>query len=120
MVLFNFLKKYLDQNVYDALQERRSFLFREFDNLFVSFSGGKDSGLLLNLVLEYAEKYAPHRRIGVFHRDFEAQYSYTTQYVTETFRRLEGKMELYSLFCHVRFLLAQNGRRAVDDATGWS
>lgn len=88
-------KQYLDQNVYDALQERLSFLFREFDNLFVSFSGGKDSGLLLNLVLDYAEKHAPHRRIGVFHQDFEAQYSYTTQYVTETFRRLEGKAELY-------------------------
>jgi len=84
-------KKYTGQNVYEALQERLRFLFEEFDNIFVSFSGGKDSGLLLNLVLDFQEKYYPTKRIGVFHQDFEAQYSLTTQYIEETFQRLEGK-----------------------------
>ena len=37
-------KKYIGQNVYDALQDRLKFIFEEFDNIFVSFSGGKDSG----------------------------------------------------------------------------
>ena len=40
-------KKYLDINVYEALQERLDYIFREFDNIYISFSGGKDSGLLL-------------------------------------------------------------------------
>ena len=68
-------RTYLDQNVYNALQDRLHFLFREFENIFVSFSGGKDSGLLLNLVLDFQKKYYPQRRIGLFHQDFEAQYS---------------------------------------------
>ena len=41
-------REYTGQNVYDALQEGLKFIFVEFDNIFVSFSGGKDSGLLLN------------------------------------------------------------------------
>ena len=44
-------RKYASQNVYDALQNRFHYIFNEFDNIFVSFSGGKDSGLLLNLIL---------------------------------------------------------------------
>ena len=36
------------------------------------------SGLLLNLVLDYQNKYYPSKKIGVFHQDFEAQYTVTT------------------------------------------
>lgn len=79
------------QNVYEAFQERLSFIFREFENIFVSFSGGKDSGLLLNLVLDYRDKHDPNRTIGVFHQDFEAQYTVTTEYVERTFKRLENR-----------------------------
>ena len=83
------IKQYTDKNVYEALQERLRFIFREFKNIYVSFSGGKDSGLLLNLVLDFQKKYYPDRTIGVFHQDFEAQYSVTTDYVDRTFKRLE-------------------------------
>lgn len=89
------IKKYLDINVYDALQERLRFIFEEFDNIYVSFSGGKDSGLLLNLVLDFKRKYYPNRKIGVFHQDFEAQYSVTSEYVRKVFEELENKEELY-------------------------
>ena len=90
-------REYLSQNVYDALQERLHFLFHEFDNIFLSFSGGKDSGLLLNLLLDFRKKYYPERVIGIFHQDFEAQYSVTTEYVEKTFHRLEQEenLELY-------------------------
>ncbi|MFG6328287.1 MAG: DUF3440 domain-containing protein [Lachnospiraceae bacterium] len=89
------VKKYTGQNVYDALQKRLDFIFQEFDNIFVSFSGGKDSGVLLNLVLDFQEKNYPDKKIGVFHQDFEAQYTVTTEYVERTFKRLEGKADLY-------------------------
>ena len=46
------VREYLNQNVYEAFLERMHFLFKEFDNIYLSFSGGKDSGLLLNLVLD--------------------------------------------------------------------
>ena len=88
-------RHYLEQNVYDALQDRLRYLFEEFENIFVSFSGGKDSGLLLNLVIDFQQKYYPHRKVGVYHQDFEAQYRATTEYVERTFKRLEGKAELY-------------------------
>ena len=88
-------REYLSQNVYEALQQRLKFLFEEFDNLFVSFSGGKDSGLLLNLVLDFKRKYYPSKRIGVFHQDFEAQYTVTTEYVERTFQRIEKEVEPY-------------------------
>lgn len=88
-------KKYLDLNVYDNLQLRLKFIFEEFDNIFVSFSGGKDSGLLLNLVLDFQKKYYPKKKIGVFHQDFEAQYSYTTRYVERTMERIKDDAELY-------------------------
>ena len=88
-------KKYLKQNVYDALLERLQFIFCEFENIYISFSGGKDSGLLLNLVLDFRKKYYPDRQIGVFHQDFEAQYTVTTQYIERTFERIKREAELY-------------------------
>ncbi len=88
-------KEYTGQNVYDALQERLKFIFEEFDNIFVSFSGGKDSGLLLNLTLDFQQKYYPEKRIGVFHQDFEAQYTVTTEYIERTFEQIKDKAELY-------------------------
>lgn len=90
-------KKYLESNVYDSLQERFQFIFKEFENIFVSFSGGKDSGLLLNLLLDFKRKYYPNRRIGIYHQDFEAQYCYTTKYVEQTFESLKKEADLYWL-----------------------
>ena len=88
-------REYLNENVYEALQRRLKFLFEEFDNIFVSFSGGKDSGMLLNLVLDFQKEHYPDKRIGVFHQDFEAQYSATTEYVERTFARIEKDVEPY-------------------------
>ena len=56
-------REYLEQDVYQALQERLRFLFEEFENIYLSFSGGKDSGLLLNLVLDFQKKYYPDRTL---------------------------------------------------------
>lgn len=50
-------RKYLDINVYEAFQNRMEYIFREFENIYISFSGGKDSGLLLNLVLDYMKAH---------------------------------------------------------------
>lgn len=89
------IKKNLDINVYEAFQNRMEYIFQEFDNIYVSFSGGKDSGLLLNLVLDYAKKNNIKKKIGVFHQDFEAQYSVTTEYILNTFEKNLDKIEPY-------------------------
>lgn len=88
-------REYLDRNVYELLQERLKLIFEEFDNIYVSFSGGKDSGLLLNLVLDYQRKYYPQKGIGVFHQDFEAQYTVTTEYIKRTFEKIKQEVEAY-------------------------
>ncbi len=88
-------KKYESTDVYEAFHERMRFIFEEFDNIFVSFSGGKDSSLLLNLTLDYAEKYYPEKTVGVFHQDFEAQYSVTTEFVEQTFEKIKYRVEPY-------------------------
>ena len=80
------MKIYNDKNVYEATQERLQFIFEEFNHIYVSFSGGKDSGLLLNLVLDYKKKHGYTNKIGLFHEDFEAQYTKTTEYVERTFK----------------------------------
>ena len=89
------IKKYTGETVLEAFYGRMKYIFEEFDNIFISFSGGKDSGLLLNLLLDYRDKYYPNRVIGVFHQDFEAQYSVTTEYVEHTFERIKNRVEPY-------------------------
>lgn len=88
-------KEYLSKNVYEALQERLKLIFEKFESIYISFSGGKDSGLLLNLVLDYRDRFYPAKRIGVFHQDFEAQYTVTTEYVERTFDRIRDQVEPY-------------------------
>ena len=89
------MREYTEQSVYDAFQDRLRLVFEEFDNIFISFSGGKDSGILLNMVLHFRDKYYPDRTIGVFHQDFEAQYTVTTEYVERTFERIKDRVEPY-------------------------
>ena len=87
------IRQYLEQDVYEAFRSRLKLIFEEFDHIFISFSGGKDSGLLLNLVLDYRNKYFPEKKLGVFHQDFEAQYTVTSEYIERTFERIKDQVE---------------------------
>ena len=69
------------KNVYELAQERLDVIFREFDTICVSFSGGKDSGVLLNLCIDYIRRNRLNRKLCVFHMDYEIQYSMTIDYV---------------------------------------
>jgi predicted phosphoadenosine phosphosulfate sulfurtransferase len=84
-------------NVYEAAQQRLKTIFDEFDNVYVSFSGGKDSGVLLNLTIDYLRKYHPGRRLGVFHIDYEAQYQMTTDYVDSELSKNADILDVYRI-----------------------
>lgn len=83
-------KKYLNINVYDASQKRIEYIFKEFDNVLVAFSGGKDSSVCLNMCYEYARKTNNLDKFAMYHLDYEAQYQMTTDFVEETFKKFNG------------------------------
>lgn len=66
------LKQYNVTNVYDAALERINYIFDHFNSIYVSFSGGKDSGTVLNICIDEARKR--DRKIGVLFIDLEAFY----------------------------------------------
>jgi predicted phosphoadenosine phosphosulfate sulfurtransferase len=63
------------KNVLDATRERIAWTFDEFEKVYVSFSAGKDSTVMLHLVM--AEAIKRSRRVGVLVIDLEAQYRAT-------------------------------------------
>lgn len=84
-----------EKNVYELTQERLRIIFKEFDNVCVSFSGGKDSGLLLNLCMDYVRRNHLDRKISVFHLDYEVQYQVTIDYVD---RLLEANKDILDVY----------------------
>ena len=46
------MKYYQNKTVYEAALERIRFLYQEFDDVIVSFSGGKDSTVTLQMTLQ--------------------------------------------------------------------
>ena len=81
-------KRYLKKTVYDAARERIKRTFDEFDNVLVAFSGGKDSGVMLNMAYDYAKESGQLGKLGMYFLDYEAQYQMTIDYVKETFDRM--------------------------------
>ena len=83
------------KNVYELAQERLDIIFREFDNICVSFSGGKDSGVLLNLCIDYIRRHKLNRKLCVFHMDYEIQYSVTVDYVNRILENNKDILDVY-------------------------
>ena len=72
---------YKTSNVYDATQERLDFIFANFPKIYLSFSGGKDSGVMLNLVIDYMRKHGIKKKIGIQILDNEANYEYSLTFM---------------------------------------
>ncbi len=75
------IKKYREKNVLDAARERISYTFDNMDRIYVSFSGGKDSSVMLHLVMD--EAIRRNRTVGVLIIDLEAQYKATDMHLRE-------------------------------------
>ena len=82
-------------NVYEATLIRLDKIFSDFDNIYVSFSGGKDSGVLLNLCIDYIRRHRLKQKIGVFHMDYEVQYNETTSYVNRILSSNQDILDVY-------------------------
>lgn len=87
----------MKKNVYELALERIELLFNEFDNIYVSFSGGKDSSVMLNLCIKYIREHKLQRKIGVFYIDYEVQYSETVKYVDRVLQANPDIIEAYHI-----------------------
>ena len=74
-------KKYLEKNVLDAAFERLEIVFQEFENVYFSVSGGKDSSVMVQLANMVAKKL--NRKFDVLFIDLEAQYTRTIEHIEE-------------------------------------
>ena len=87
------LKKPLNKSVLDAAQERISFTFDHFEKVYVSFSGGKDSTVMLHLVMEEAIKRK--RKVGLLIIDLEAQYKHTIDHISSCVDLYHDHIDLF-------------------------
>jgi len=86
---------YKDINVYDATQERIKFIFDNFERIYVSFSGGKDSGVMLNLILDYMRKHGIKEKIGVMILDNEANYEQSITFMHSILQKNLDLLDVY-------------------------
>jgi predicted phosphoadenosine phosphosulfate sulfurtransferase len=84
-----------EKNVLDAARERMKFIFTNFRKVYVSFSGGKDSGVMLNLAIEYVRKNEPGRKFGVMIMDNEANYSHSLEFMK---RIIDANRDILEVF----------------------
>jgi predicted phosphoadenosine phosphosulfate sulfurtransferase len=86
---------YKKQNVYDATQDRLAFIFKNFERIYLSFSGGKDSGILLNLLLQYMKEHKIKRKIGIQILDNEANYEFSVEFMRRILEANREHLEIY-------------------------
>lgn len=87
--------KPLDQDVLTLARERMDHLYDMFDHVAVSFSGGKDSTVILNLAVEAATK-AGRLPVRAIHFDEEAVSPDTERYVRNVWNREDVDLEWYT------------------------
>lgn len=100
-------KRPLGIDVLTAARQRIAQIFDDFPRIYVSFSAGKDSGVMLHLVMDEAIKRG--RKVGVLFIDLEAQYRLTIEYAAEMFELYRDYIEPYwvALPIHLRNAVSQ-------------
>lgn len=101
------IKRYLGIDVYSAARERIAWTFDTFPKIYVSFSAGKDSTVMLHLVMEEARRR--NQRIGVLLVDLEGQYKLTIDHALACFAQYEDLIDPYwiCLPIHLRNAVSQ-------------
>lgn len=90
------MRKYIEnKNVYEASLERIDFIFKNFKKIYVSFSGGKDSGVMINLVLDYMRRNNITEKVGVMILDNECNYTLSLEFMH---RILEKNLDLLDVY----------------------
>lgn len=86
-------KRGLGIDVLTASRERIKYVFDSFERIYISFSAGKDSAVMLHLVMDEAMKR--NRRIGCLFIDWECQISMTIDFARQMFEKYEQWIDPY-------------------------
>jgi predicted phosphoadenosine phosphosulfate sulfurtransferase len=86
-------RTYLQHNVLQASQERIAYAFDNFQRIYISFSGGKDSTALLHLVAKEARNR--NRVIGLLFIDWECQFETTIQHIRDLLNEYSDVIDPY-------------------------
>jgi predicted phosphoadenosine phosphosulfate sulfurtransferase len=86
-------KKSLNKNVLIAAEERIAYTFDNFPKIYISFSGGKDSTVMLHLVM--AEAIKRGKTVGVLFIDLEGQYKLTIDHIQRCYDLYAEHIEPY-------------------------
>ena len=85
----------LENNVYDESVNRIRYILDKFERVYVSFSGGKDSGVMLNLMIDELRKNYPNRKIGLMILDNEANYTESLNFMH---RMVQANLDVLEVF----------------------
>lgn len=100
------MKIYSEKNVYEAAVERFDYIYTHFERVCVSFSNGKDSGVLLNLAIEAARRHGK-LPVNVLYIDMEAQYAHAIDFTHRMFSKPEVTGWWVCLPIHLRNAVSQ-------------
>lgn len=84
-----------EKNVYQAANERIDYIFKKFERVYVSFSGGKDSGVMLNMVIDYIRANNIKEKVGIMILDNEANYEHSLNFMHEI---LHGNLDILDVY----------------------
>jgi predicted phosphoadenosine phosphosulfate sulfurtransferase len=84
-----------NKDVYEASIERIEYIFNNFNKIYISFSGGKDSGVMINLMLDYMRKNNITKKVGVMILDNEANYNLSLEFMH---RIIEANLDLLDVY----------------------
>lgn len=87
------VKQPLGINVLEAAKQRISRIFDDFPKIYASCSFGKDSTVMLHLLMDEAIKR--DRKIGVLFVDLEGQYKLTIDHGLELFKMYKSYIDPY-------------------------
>ena len=100
-------KVYQEVSVLDSAKARIAEAFDSLERLYISFSGGKDSTVMMHLVCQEARRRG--RKVGVLIIDLEAQYTATITHIENMVNEYADCIDLH-WFCGEILL-----RNAVSD-----
>lgn len=117
---------YKEKSVYEAANDRIKYIFDNFERVYLSFSGGKDSGVMLNLAIDYMRTNGiTDRKLGIQIMDNEANYSHSLDFMHRIIKENLDILDVYwcclpiTLPCTVSSYAIDWQCWGVDDEDKW-